>query len=77
MLSWSDLSFEDKEGKVIVTLYKYFYREFTKEEFEELGEYEIKRKVGIIKAMSSGEQFEAPLDTIHKHFDIEKSTNDR
>ena len=41
-----------------------------------LGEEEIKRKVGIIKTMSSGEQFEAPLDTIHKHFDIEKSKND-
>ena len=37
-----------------------------------LGEDEIKRKVGIIKTMSSGDQFEAPLDTIHKHFDIEK-----
>ena len=36
-----------------------------------------KRKVGIIKTMSSGEQFEAPLDTIHKHFDIENTTNDR
>ena len=42
-----------------------------------LGEDEIKRKVGIIKTMSSGEQFEAPLDTIHKHFDIENTTNDR
>ncbi len=41
-----------------------------------LGEEEIKRKVGIIKTMSSGEQFEAPLDTIHKHFDIEQSKND-
>ena len=41
-----------------------------------LGEEEIKRKVGIIKTMSTGEQFEAPLDTIHKHFDIEKSKND-
>ena len=41
-----------------------------------LGEEEIKRKVGIIKTMSSGEQFEAPLDTIHKHFDI-KSNNDK
>ena len=41
-----------------------------------LGEEEIKRKVGIIKTMSSGEQFEAPLDTIHKHFDVEHSKDD-
>ncbi len=41
-----------------------------------LGEDEIERKVGIIKTMASGEQFEAPLDTIHKHFDIEKLEND-
>lgn len=36
-----------------------------------LGEEEIERNVGVIKTMSSGEQFEAPLDTIHKHFDVE------
>jgi histidyl-tRNA synthetase len=42
-----------------------------------LGEEEIKRKIGIIKTMSSGDQFEAPLDTIHKHFDIEKSRDDQ
>lgn len=40
-----------------------------------LGEDEIKRKVGIIKTMSSGEQFEAPLDTIHKHFDVDFNEN--
>ena len=42
-----------------------------------LGEEEIKRKVGIIKTMSSGDQFEVPLDTIHKHFDIDDSKNDK
>ena len=42
-----------------------------------LGEEEIKRKVGIIKTMSSGDQFEVPLDTIHKHFDIEHSKDDQ
>ena len=42
-----------------------------------LGEEEIKRKIGIIKTMSSGDQFEAPLDTIHKHFDIEKSKDEQ
>ena len=42
-----------------------------------LGEEEIKRKVGVIKTMSSGEQFEAPLDTIHKHFDVEHSKDDQ
>ena len=42
-----------------------------------LGEDEIKRKVGIIKTMSSGDQFEVPLDTIHKHFDIDDSKNDK
>ena len=36
-----------------------------------LGEDEIDRKVGIIKTMSNGEQFEAPLDTIHRHFDVD------
>lgn len=35
-----------------------------------IGEDEINRKVGIIKNMSSGNQIEVPLDTIHKHFDI-------
>ena len=35
-----------------------------------LGEEEINRNVGIIKTMSSGDQIEVPLDTIHKHFDI-------
>ena len=35
-----------------------------------IGEDEIVRKVGIIKNMSSGDQIEVPLDTIHKHFDI-------
>ena len=42
-----------------------------------LGEEEIKRKVGIIKTMSSGDLFEVPLDTIHKHFDIDDSKNDK
>ena len=49
MLSWNDLSFEDKEEKVIVTLYKYFYKEFAKEEIEELGECEIKENKLKIK----------------------------
>ena len=35
-----------------------------------IGEDEINRKVGIIKNMSSSDQIEVPLDTIHKHFDI-------
>ena len=35
-----------------------------------LGEDEIRRKIGIIKTMSSGEQVEVPLDTIHKNFNI-------
>ena len=35
-----------------------------------IGENEINRKVGIIKNMSSSDQIEVPLDTIHKHFDI-------
>ena len=42
-----------------------------------LGEEEIKRKVGTIKTMSTGNQFEAPLDTIHKHFDVEPSKDDQ
>ena len=35
-----------------------------------IGEEEISRNIGIIKNMSSGDQLEVPLDTIHKHFDI-------
>ena len=35
-----------------------------------LGEDEISKNIGIIKTMSSGEQTEVPLDTIHKNFDI-------
>ena len=35
-----------------------------------LGEDEINKNIGIIKNMSSGEQTEVPLDTIHKNFDI-------
>ena len=42
-----------------------------------LGEEEIKRKVGVIKTMSSGDQFEVPLDTIHKHFDVERVKDDQ
>ena len=57
MLSWNDLSFEDKEEKVIVTLYKYFYKEFSKEEIEELGECEIKEnKLKIKKLDESASQ---------------------
>ena len=41
-----------------------------------LGEDEIKKRIGIIKIMSNGDQFEVPLDTIHRHFDIESSKND-
>ena len=51
MLSWNDLSFENKEKKVIITLYKYFYKEFSKEELEELGEYEIKENKLKIKKL--------------------------
>ena len=51
MLSWSDLSFENKEEKVIVTLYKYFYKEFPKKDLEELGEYEIKENKLNIKRL--------------------------
>ena len=40
MLSWNDLSFEDKEEKVIVTLYKYFYKEFSKEVLQRYKEQE-------------------------------------
>ena len=35
-----------------------------------LGEDEVNKNIGIIKTMSSGEQTEVPLDTIHKNFDI-------
>ena len=35
-----------------------------------LGEDEVNKNIGIIKTMSSGEQAEVPLDTIHKNFDI-------
>ena len=38
-----------KEEKVIITLYKYFYKEFSKEDLEELGEYEIKENKLNIK----------------------------
>ena len=38
-----------------------------------LGEDEIKKRIGIIKIMSNGDQFEVPLDTIHRHFDIKSS----
>ena len=51
MLSWNDLSFDKKENKVIVTLYKYFYKEFSKEDLEELGEYEIKENKLKIKRL--------------------------
>ena len=51
MLSWSDLSFDKKKNKVIVTLYNYFYKEFSKEELEELGEYEIKENKLNIKRL--------------------------
>ena len=57
MLSWNDLSFENKEEKVIITLYKYFYKEFSKEEIEELGECEIKEnKLKIKKLDESASQ---------------------
>ena len=35
-----------------------------------LGEDDVNKNIGIIKTMSSGEQTEVPLDTIHKNFDI-------
>ncbi|MAV65207.1 MAG: histidine--tRNA ligase [Pelagibacteraceae bacterium TMED237] len=41
-----------------------------------LSKEEVKKRVGIIKIMSTGDQFEVPLDTIHRHFDIETSKND-
>ena len=40
-----------------------------------IGEEEISRNIGIIKNMSSGDQIEVPLDTIHKHFDISTLTH--
>ncbi len=51
MLSWNDLSFEESKGKVIVTLYGYFYKEFLKKDLEELGEYEIKENKLNIKRL--------------------------
>ncbi len=35
-----------------------------------IGEDEVNKNIGIIKDMSSGNQSEVPLDTIHKNFDI-------
>ena len=35
-----------------------------------IGEDEVNKNIGIIKDMSSGEQSEVPLDTIHKNFDL-------
>jgi len=52
LLSFEDISFEDKEGKIIANFLRVFYAEIKKEDIRDIGDFEIKENSINFKGVS-------------------------